>query len=41
MNQAPKAVIFVPYTPNREFTKELRKVEEVMEIMSGMRMKIG
>ena len=40
MNQAPKAVIFVPCTPNSELAKELRKVEDVMETMSGMRMKI-
>ena len=36
----PKAVIFVPYTPNSGLAKELRKVEDMMETMSGMRMKI-
>ena len=39
-NLAPKAVIFVPYTPNSELAKELRKVEDVMETLSGMRMKV-
>jgi hypothetical protein len=36
----PKAVMFVPYTPNSGLAKELRKVEDMMEIMSGMRMRI-
>ena len=39
-NIEPKAVLYVPYTPNSELAKELRKVEEVMEKMSGMRMKV-
>ena len=39
-NTEPKAVIFVPYTPNSELAKELRKVEEVMERLSGMKMKV-
>ena len=30
----------MPYTPNSELAKELRQVEEVMETMSGMRLKI-
>ena len=32
--------MFVPYTPNSELAKELRKVEHMMEAMSGMRIKI-
>ena len=36
----PKAVMFIPYTPNSELAKELRKVEDMMEAMSGMRIKI-
>ena len=39
-NTEPKAVIFVPYTPNSELAKELRKVEENMLALSGMRLKI-
>ena len=35
-----KAVLYVPYTPNSELAKELRKVEDMMELMSGMRIKI-
>ena len=38
--QDPKAVMFVPYTPNSELAKELRKVEDMMKAMSGMRLKI-
>ena len=36
----PKAVIFVPYTPNSTLAKELRKVEETMEMLTGTRIKI-
>ena len=36
----PKAVIFVPFTPNSALAKELREVEESMENLTGMRMKI-
>ena len=36
----PKAVMFIPYTPNSELAKELRKVEDMMEEMSGKRIKI-
>ena len=36
----PKAVIFVPYTPNSGLTKELRKIEETMETLTGTRLKI-
>ena len=31
----PKAVVFVPYTPNSALAKELRLVEESMEILTG------
>ena len=30
----------MPYTPNSELAKELRKVEEVMESISGTKMKV-
>jgi hypothetical protein len=33
-------VLFVPYTPNSKLGKDLRKVEDIMETLSGMRMKI-
>ena len=33
-------MIFVPYTPNSELAKKLRKVEGVMESISGMKMKV-
>ena len=36
----PKAVIFVPYTPNSALAKELRLVEESMENLTGTRIKI-
>ena len=36
----PKAVIFVPYTPNSALAKELRLVEESMESLTGTRIKI-
>ena len=36
----PKAVIFVPYTHNSILAKELRKVEETMEMLTGTRIKI-
>ena len=36
----PQSVMFVPYTPNSELAKELRKVEDMMEALSGMRIKI-
>ena len=36
----PKAVIFVPYTPNSALAKELRKIEETMETLTGTRLKI-
>ena len=36
----PKAVVFVPYTPNSALAKELRIVEESMEILTGTRLKI-
>ena len=32
--------MYVPYTHNSELAKELRKVEDMMEKMSGMRVKI-
>ena len=35
----PKAVIFVPYTPNSALAKELRLVEESMESLKGTRIK--
>ena len=36
----PKAVVFVPYTPNSALAKELRLVEESMENLTGTRLKI-
>ena len=36
----PKAVVFVPYTPNSTLAKELRKIEETMMMLTGTRMKI-
>ena len=36
----PKAVLFVPFTPNSILAKNLRAVEESMETLSGTKMKI-